>query len=113
MIEKNVEKANKRKEKLGVVYDNKMAEVAKKSTKVYENPSYDNTEYKKNNKRKSASGSDYQRSSVSYSSSSIAANANLLRARSNDGKKTIELNANIETKDSGEEQNNAEEGTNE
>ncbi len=83
MIEKNVEKANKRKEKLGVVYDNKMAEVAKKSTKTYENPSYDNTEYKKNNKRKSVSGADYQRSTVSYSAKSIAANANLLSARAN------------------------------
>ena len=81
MIEKNVEKANKRKEKLGVVYDNKMAEVAKKSTKTYDNPAHDNTEYKKNNKRKSASGSDYQRSTVSYSAKSIAANANLLMAR--------------------------------
>ncbi len=110
MIEKNVEKANKRKEKLGVVYDNKMAEVAKKSTKTYDNTAYDNTEYKKNNKRKSGSGSDYQRSTVSYSSSSIAANANLLRSRSDDGKKTIELNASIETKDN---KDSAEEGTKE
>ena len=83
MIEKNVEKANKRKEKLGVVYDNKMAEVAKKSTKTYDNTAYDNTEYKKNNKRKSVSGADYQRSTVSYSAKSIAANANLLMARAN------------------------------
>ena len=49
MIEKNIEKANKKKEKLGVVYDNKMAEVAKKPTKVYDNSTNDNTEYKKNN----------------------------------------------------------------
>ena len=83
LIEKNVEKANKRKEKLGVVYDNKMAEVAKKSTKTYDNTAYDNTEYKKNNKRKSVSGADYQRSTVSYSAKSIAANANLLMARTN------------------------------
>lgn len=83
MIEKNVEKQNKKKEKLGVVYDNKMAEVAKASTKSYDNPEYDNTSYKKNNKRKSVAGSDYTRSTVSYSSKSIMANANLLAARNN------------------------------
>lgn len=81
MIEKNVEKQNKKKEKLGVVYDNKMAEVAKASTKSYDTE-FDNTTYKKNNKRKSSvAGSDYTRSTVSYSSKSIMANANLLAAR--------------------------------
>lgn len=77
MIEKNVEKENKKKEKLGVVYDNKMAEVAKTSTKNYDTE-YDSTSYKKNSKRKSVGGSDYKRSTVSYSASSIAANAHLL-----------------------------------
>ncbi len=110
MIAKNVEKATKRKEKLGVVYDNKMAEVAKKSTKVYDNPAYDNTGYKKNNKRKSASGSDYQRSSVSYSAKSIAANANLLRGNTKDGGTEIKLDVNIDTN---KDANSAEEGSEE
>ena len=79
MIEKNVEKANKKKESLGVSYGNQMAGVAKTATKVYStDDNFDNTAYKKNNKRKSVSGGDYKRSSVSYSASSIAANANLL-----------------------------------
>ena len=108
MIEKNVEKANKRKEKLGVVYDNKMAEVAKKSTKTYDNTAYDNTEYKKNNKRKSASGADYQRSTVSYSAKSIAANANLLMARAN-----AKEEAKTESAENTAEKNAAEEGTEE
>ena len=110
MIAKNVEKATKRKEKLGVVYDNKMAEVAKKSTKSYENPVYDNTSYKKNNKRKSVSGSDYQRSSVSYSAKSIAANANLLRAHTDNGT-DIKLDVNIDTKK--DNKGTAEEGSEE
>ncbi len=111
MIEKNVEKANKRKEKLGVVYDNKMAEVAKKSTKTYDNTAYDNTEYKKNNKRKSASGADYQRSTVSYSAKSIAANANLLMARAN-AKDEAKAEAKENT-ESAAQDNAAEEGTEE
>ena len=85
MIEKNVEKQNKKKEKLGVVHDSKVNEVAKTSTKSYDSVSYDNsatydnTSYKKNNKRRSGgAGSDYKRSSVSYSASNIAANAHLL-----------------------------------
>ena len=111
MIEKNVEKANKRKEKLGVVYDNKMAEVAKKSTKTYDNTAYDNTEYKKNNKRKSASGADYQRNTVSYSAKSIAANANLLMARAN-AKDEAKAEAKENT-ESAVQDNAAEEGTEE
>ena len=86
MIEKNVEKANKKKESLGVTYGNQMAGVAKTSTRSYSNDdSYDNTAYKKNNKKKSVSGGDYKRSSVSYKASSIAANANLL-ARNNEAR---------------------------
>lgn len=85
LIEKSVEKQTKKNEKLGIAYGNKMAEVAKTSTKagnpVYENTEYDNTSYKKNNKKKAVSGADYQRSNVSYSSKSIAANANLLAQR--------------------------------
>lgn len=88
MIERNVEKANKKKAKLGVDYGSKMAEVAKASTKTYVNTAVDNTEYKKGGKRKSASGSDYVRSKVSYSASSIAANANLLAGRNSADSKT-------------------------
>ena len=90
MLEKNKEKNVKRQEKLGVTYNNKMAEVAKTKGSSYvnnANDTYDNTGYKKNSKQKSKkAGSDYQRSNVSYSSKSIAANANLL-ARSNAPKK--------------------------
>jgi len=90
MLEKNKEKNVKRQEKLGVTYNNKMAEVAKTKGTNYVNnsaESYDNTGYKKNSKKSNKkAGSDYQRSNVSYSSKSIAANANLL-ARSNAPKK--------------------------
>ena len=81
MLEKSKEKNIKNQEKLGVKYDNKMAEVAKTKGLNYNNSSsdYDNTSYKKNSKNKSRqAGSDYKRSNVSYSSKSIAANANLL-----------------------------------
>ena len=86
MLEKNKEKNKKRQEKLGVTYNNKMAEVAKTKGLNYNNNSeeYDNTEYKKNSGKKvKKAGSDYKRSEVSYSSSSIAANANLLAGRGN------------------------------
>ena len=83
IIEKNIEKENKKKESLGVSYGNQMAGVAKTSTKTYSSDEeYDNTAYKKNNKRKYATGGDYKRSQVSYSASSIAANANLLARNS-------------------------------
>ena len=81
MLEKSKEKNIKRQEKLGVSYDNKMAEVAKTKGLNYNNSSeeYDNTSYKKNsNKKSKQAGADYKRSNVSYSSKSIAANANLL-----------------------------------
>ena len=90
MVEQNKEKNIKRQEKLGVTYNNKMAEVAKTKGTSYVNnatDSYDNTGYKKNsNKKAKKAGSDYQRSNVSYSAGSIAANANLL-ARNNAPKK--------------------------
>ena len=90
MIEKNVEKVNKKKESLGVSYGNQMAGVAKTSTKSYStDEAYDNTAYKKNNKRKAIAGNEYVRSDVSYSAKSIAANANLL-ARNNSSKSTAE-----------------------
>ena len=84
MLEKSKEKNIKRQEKLGVSYDNKMAEVAKTKGLNYNNSSeeYDNTSYKKNsNKKSKQAGADYKRSNVSYSSQSIAANANLLASK--------------------------------
>ena len=84
MLEKSKEKNIKRQEKLGVSYDNKMAEVAKTKGLNYNNSSeeYDNTSYKKNsNKKSKQAGADYKRSNVSYSSKSIAANANLLASK--------------------------------
>jgi YidC/Oxa1 family membrane protein insertase len=101
MIEKNIEKANKKKESLGVSYGNQMAGVAKTTTKTYSSDEeYDNTAYKKNNKRRYSTGGDYKRSAVSYSASSIAANANLL-ARNTGApvaeKKETDASANAET----------------
>ena len=84
MLEKSKEKNIKRQEKLGVSYDNKMAEVAKTKGLNYNNSSeeYDNTSYKKNsNKKSKQAGADYKRSNVSYSSKSIAVNANLLASK--------------------------------
>ena len=68
-----------------------MAAVARTNTKAVtaENvrsiETTDNS-YKKNKNRKNASGSDYKRSNVSYSASSIAANANLLLRNHEDRK---------------------------
>ncbi|MBP5745526.1 MAG: YidC/Oxa1 family membrane protein insertase [Lachnospiraceae bacterium] len=92
MVEQNKEKNIKRQEKLGVTYNNKMAEVAKTKGANYVNntkDTYDNTGYKKNSKQMPKKpGTDYQRSNVSYSAGSIAANANLL-ARNNAPKKEV------------------------
>ena len=92
MLEKSKKKNIKNQEKLGVSYDNKMAEVAKTKGLNYSNSSeeYDNTSYKKNSGKKSKqAGSDYKRSNVSYSSKSISANANLLAARSSSKKEEV------------------------
>lgn len=105
IIEKSVAKSVKRNEKLGIEYGNKMAEVAKTATKssttTYENKEYDNSSYKKNNKRKAVSGADYKRSTVSYSSSSIAANANLLsqRASKDEAPETTEAPEDVNKED--------------
>ena len=98
MLEKSKEKNIKRQEKMGVSYDNKMAEVAKTKGLNYNNSSddYDNTSYKKNsNKKNRQAGSDYKRSNVSYSSKSIAANANLLSGRASANKKAEEKPADV------------------
>ena len=108
MLEKSKEKNIKRQEKLGVSYDNKMAEVAKTKGLNYNNSSaddYDNTSYKKNsNKKSKQAGSDYKRSNVSYSSKSIAANANLLSSRNSVKKevKNTEETASSDSNDNSE-----------
>lgn len=91
LIERNLAKSAKKNEKLGIKHDDKMAAVARTNTKAVtaENvrsiETSDNS-YKKNKNRKNASGSDYKRSGVSYSASSIAANANLLLRNQEDRK---------------------------
>lgn len=81
MIAKNVEKSNKKKEKLGISTNgnNKMANVAKTSTKTIENDNSISGIAGKSSGKKSTS--DYKRQDVSYSAGSIAANARLLADR--------------------------------
>lgn len=76
MIEKNLEKSNKKKAKQGIEQGNRMAAVAKTPTKSLD-ADRDYNAYKKNQKAKVGS-TDYRKSNVSYSASSISANANLL-----------------------------------
>lgn len=81
LIEKNVQKAKKRKEKLGLDPNTTFEELAKKQTKSI------NTDVNNNVSKKSNSEpSNYKKSNVSYKSGSIAANANLLKNRNNSDK---------------------------
>lgn len=82
MIAKNVEKSNKKKEKYGVASGNRMAGVAKTSTKAIEAK----TEVAQSNKvvTKKPEASNYKKSDVSYKAGSIAANANILRRNNSD-----------------------------
>lgn len=82
MIAKNVEKSNKRKEKLGVATGNKMASVAKTSTKVIDNNQA--TMRSKAVNTKKPESSNYTKSEVSYKAGSISANANILRRNNSD-----------------------------
>lgn len=81
MIEKNVEKSNLRKAKMGIETGNKMASVAKVSTKSIDTKQI-NTPPVTN--KKGSEASNYKRSNVSYSANSIAANANILKDRNKD-----------------------------
>lgn len=84
----NAAKAAKKRAKKGITTGSQMAEVAKTSTKSIQtedkkkfNNAYD---YKNNassgkNSNKGAKAGEYKRSDVSYSASSISANANLLK----------------------------------
>lgn len=78
LIEQNVAKSNKKKEKLGVGTGNRMAEVAKTSTKTIQAPA-------KPANNKKAESSNYKKSDVSYSAGSISANANILKRNSDKG----------------------------
>ena len=84
LIERNLAKSAKKNEKLGIKHDDKMAAVARTNTKTVKAENVRSIESgetsvsKKNKNRKNNNGSDYKRSTVSYSASSIAANANLL-----------------------------------
>lgn len=85
MIEKNLEKSSKKKAKMGIDVGNKMAGVAKTSTKTIESKVTSNESSIKTGAGRSTA-SNYKKSNVSYSSSSIAANAHLLSGKSNDEK---------------------------
>lgn len=76
MIEKNIEKSNKNKKKYGIDTGNKMASVAKTTTKAIESSSP-----VASTKKKPTESSNYKKSNVSYSAGSISANANLLNNR--------------------------------
>ncbi len=81
MIEKNVAKSAKKKEKMGIATGNTMAGVAKTSTKSLDIKS---TNTSSNNNTLSKEASKYKKSEVSYNASSIAANANILKKRNSD-----------------------------
>ena len=86
LLEKNAEKENERLKKMGVAEGDKVSSTirtASTAARSYDN-SYDNTSYKKNRNnsvKRGNAGGDYKRSTVSYSASSIAANAKLLARR--------------------------------
>ncbi len=95
LIAQNAKKAAKKQKKMGIDTGSKMAEVAKTSTKsivTEEEKKFNNAHDYKNNagsSKGSGASKEYKRSEVSYSSKSIAANANLLKnnAQSRDEKK--------------------------
>ncbi|BBF44606.1 inner membrane protein translocase component YidC, short form OxaI-like [Lachnospiraceae bacterium KM106-2] len=78
LIEKNVEKSNKRNERLGID-PAKMQEISKSRTSSIQEKTQTNVN---KSKKKNHEPSDYKRSEVSYKSGSIAANANLLGKKS-------------------------------
>ncbi len=80
MIEKNVAKSAKKKEKYGIATGNKMAEVAKTTTKSIAV----NASQTSNKQVKSNVSSNYKRGDVSYDPGSIASIANILRNKDSD-----------------------------
>lgn len=75
MIEKNIAKEN---EKYGIEKGNKMASVAKTTTKSIDNNTSSKNKSSQSTKKKNG-GSDYKRREVSYSASNISAIANILK----------------------------------
>lgn len=85
LIEKNSEKVSKRKAKMGIETGNKMASVAKTSTKgIDAKAAYEQSLKRPTVSNGKKSGENYKKSDVSYSASSIAANANILKDRNKD-----------------------------
>lgn len=88
MIEKNVAKAEKAREKYGIETGSKMASVAKTSTKSIDS-TVSSTKNKPSSSQKSGSkkngGSEYKRRTVSYSADKIADIANILKDDEDDG----------------------------
>lgn len=82
MIEKNIAKSNKKKEKMGIATGTKMAGVAKASTKTINVKSTNVSSNGEVTNNKDVS--KYKKSDVSYSSGSISANANILKNRNSD-----------------------------
>lgn len=85
LIEKSVEKSNKRKAKMGIETGSKMANVAKTSTKgIDARAAYEESLKRPSAKDGKKGGDGYKKREVSYSANSIAANANILKDRERD-----------------------------
>ena len=87
LIDKNVEKAKKKKIKMGIDPNASMEEYTKKSTKSISNSAAkvgSTASYA--NKKTNYEPSNYKKSEVSYKAGSIAANANLLKNRNSSDK---------------------------
>ena len=82
MIEKNIAKSNKRKEKMGIATGSKMADVAKTSTKSIDVKSTNTTSSIDTNK--STEASQYKKGVASHGAGSISANANIMKRRNSD-----------------------------
>lgn len=87
LIDKNVEKANKKKIRKGIDPNASMTEYTKKNTKsISDNASNVGTTASYANKKLNTVPSDYKKSDASYKAGSISANANLLRNRNSSDK---------------------------
>lgn len=91
LIKKNVEKANKKKAKLGLDPNATLEDLAKRQTKsiapkTQETEQNSSTSNYANAVKKNYGDSDVKKDDVSYKPGSISANANLLKARNKDNK---------------------------
>lgn len=94
MVEKNIEKSNKKKQKYGIDTGSKMAAVAKSSTKAINTTAtrasvskIDTEAAASSIKKKPGESSSYKKGNVSYSAGSIAANAHILNKNKEKGDK--------------------------